>query len=168
MGEVEEAGRDPEGGGAVRRIEGRPRSVEGRRVYWVWAAMIQRCVNPKNAGYKNYGAKGVAVCDRWRSFDAFLADMGMPSAGLSLERNDSGRGYQPDNCRWATRLEQNNNRPDWCRYNNIGGERLSLREAWRKHSDPSVTYHSFVKRVVSRGWPVARALSAPAREVRCA
>lgn len=133
-------------------------SLQEKRLYWVWAAMIQRCHNPRNKGHRNYGAKGIRVCDRWRSFDAFKADMGLPGPGLSLERSDSRGNYEPSNCRWATRKEQNSNRPAWCRYYMVNGERLTMKDAWSKYADTSVTYRSFVKRLVTRGWTIERAM----------
>jgi hypothetical protein len=72
--------------------------------------MIERCTNPNSPTYKNYGARGVTVCARWRKFEDFYADVGSRPPGTSLDRypNKSGN-YEPGNVRWATRLEQNNN-----------------------------------------------------------
>lgn len=79
--------------------------------YHAWQAMNQRCSNPKNPEYKNYGARGITVCERWQSFDNFLADMGKrPSPDLSLERERNNDGYSSTNCKWATKAEQSNNR----------------------------------------------------------
>lgn len=83
----------------------------GEPVYWVWHTMIQRCHNPNDAGFPDYGARGISVCDRWRgSFQAFIDDMGERPDGMTIDRIDNDRGYEPGNCRWITQAEQLGNR----------------------------------------------------------
>lgn len=79
--------------------------------YIAWANMIQRCTNKNNNHYKNYGGRGIMICKKWKeSFENFYADMGeKPSKGHSIDRINVNGNYEPSNCRWATRKEQNRN-----------------------------------------------------------
>ncbi len=82
-----------------------------RHPLWaVWHGMWQRCTNPKRADYRYYGGRGISVCREWKSFLAFRIDMGpRPSAAHTLDRVDNDGNYTPQNCRWATRHEQQAN-----------------------------------------------------------
>jgi hypothetical protein len=72
--------------------------------------MWQRCTNPNATAFEHYGGRGIGICDHWRDFENFLADMGERPEGKSIDRIDNDRNYEPGNCRWATQSEQNSNR----------------------------------------------------------
>lgn len=85
----------------------------GTRIYNIWENMKRRCYNPAHDSYKNYGARGITVCEEWlRSFESFAkwANENGYREDLTLDRIDGNKGYSPDNCRWATWEEQNRNR----------------------------------------------------------
>lgn len=94
-----------------------------------WRSAINRCHNPAHRSYSRYGERGIAVCDEWRNdFAAFLKHMGPRPVGSTLDRIDTGRGYEPGNCRWSTPKEQSNNMRN-NRFVVVRGERLTIRVA---------------------------------------
>lgn len=117
--------------------------------YRAWQAMLNRCYNKNAAGYENYGGRGIRVCERWRgSFECFLADMGRkPSPKHTLDRRENYGDYEPDNCRWATRLEQNRNTRH-VHMLEIDGESRCVSE-W---SDISGTKRLTINSRLRRGW----------------
>lgn len=85
---------------------------KGTKLYGVWCAMKERCNNPHNKSYKNYGAKGIAVCEEWsKSFAKFKewSESNGYADGLTIDRKNSNGNYEPNNCRWVTTAEQNRN-----------------------------------------------------------
>lgn len=86
---------------------GDSKSVE----YKTWAGMLKRCNNPRTKSFADYGGRGIVVCDRWRTYEAFLADNGRrPTPQHSLDRIDVNGNYEPSNCRWATKVQQAKNK----------------------------------------------------------
>ena len=127
------------------------------REYSCWEHMIQRCYDVAHKQYKNYGGRGIKVCDRWlESFDNFYEDMGNCPDGLSLDRKDNEGDYYKENCRWATWKEQQNNRRNnvWKEYK---GEKKTVSQwACNLNMDPNTLGTRF-----NRGWSIERALTTP-------
>ena len=138
----------------------RPRhGMTSTRVHNIWLGILDRCKNDR-AGY--YGKRGIQVCDRWRSFDAFYADMGEPpSSQHSIDRIDVNGHYEPGNCRWATRIEQARNTRANTRLRFMGQE-LTIAE-WSERT--GIKPSTICVRLAS-GWSVERALSSPVRLIR--
>jgi hypothetical protein len=125
------------------------------KVYKVWQAMINRCVNPNSAAYKNYGGRGISVCDDWKVFENFLRDMGEPPTGLTLDRIDNNQGYCKSNCRWITQKEQTRN----MRVNRLitfQGESKTIGE-WSEIT--GINKDTIKSRLDLLGWTVERALT---------
>lgn len=95
--------------GKARLVHGYSPAGNKTRIYRIWVNMRTRCNNPNTAAYKNYGGRGIRVCDDWNnSFERFLEDMGLPpSEKHTLDRVDSSKGYEPGNVVWATYTKQN-------------------------------------------------------------
>ena len=93
------------------------------RLYESWSGMMKRCFNPKNKNYKHYGGRGITVCERWMDIQNFESDMGERPIGHSIERINNEGNYEPGNCKWATRKEQNNNKRTNRNYESRYGKR---------------------------------------------
>jgi hypothetical protein len=124
--------------------------------YRVWSHLKGRCYNPNDDKYPRYGARGIGVCGRWvGSFANFYADMGpRPSPTYQIERVDNDGDYSPENCRWATIREQQNNRSGNVRIT-YQGETHTIAEWTRAMGWPPYALYNRLR----RGWPVGRALT---------
>lgn len=124
--------------------------------YRTWRKIKDRCHNPSDKRFADYGARGIEVCSEWRNdFERFLADMGpRPSPDHQIERNDNDGPYSPSNCRWATRVEQANNKRN-NRFIDWGGEHLTLAQWARKMGMKPGTLQARLE----RGWTIERALA---------
>ena len=129
--------------------------------YRSWSSMKTRCLNTRMPDYHNYGGRGIEICWRWRySYKLFLEDMGRrPTPGHSLDRIDANGHYEPDNCRWATWIEQQRNRRD-CVFLVIDGQRATISE-WAERR--GLSYKAVYQRLQS-GWSPQRALSVPVQK----
>jgi len=128
-------------------------------IYGVWKNMKQRCTNPNNPRYVDYGGRGITVCKRWLSFENFYADMGDRPKGMSLDRRNNDRGYSPSNCQWASTSAQNINSRR-AKPTRIGNETMCISDWCRK---TGITYGLYKARV-RKGWSLEKALTTPPRK----
>lgn len=127
--------------------------------YRTWRHMNHRCNNRTSTDYNRYGGRGIKVCERWKSFENFLSDMGLrPSPQHSIDRIDNDGDYTPENCRWATRNQQNNNKRNNIRLT-LNGVTMSVAEA-----SPILGIRaSTLWARLSYGWSEERATKEPVR-----
>ena len=123
-------------------------------VYHVWLGMKSRCENPNATKYHRYGAKGITICERWQTFDNFFSDMGLPLANQTIDRIDNAKGYELENCRWASMKVQQNNRTN--------NRRIAYRDQTRtlqQWADLTNIGRATLARRLELGWPIERALT---------
>lgn len=127
--------------------------LSGSPTYQSWCCMKQRCLNPNTFAYKDYGGRGITFCERWQSFEAFFLDMGVKPKGTTLERINNDGNYEPGNCKWATRREQQNNRR-CSRLITINGTAMTIGQAATKYG---LSWKLLDSRI-SAGWPIEKAI----------
>lgn len=110
----------------------------------VWRSMIQRCKTPTNSRYKYYGGRGIKVCERWKSFNSFIEDMGpCPGDEYSIERIDVNKGYNPENCKWILKSDQPKNTRS-CVWLEFNGERMIQSDWARRFGVSCATIGSYI------------------------
>lgn len=133
------------------------------REYIAWAAMRRRCNNPNNPSYPRYGGRGIRVCDRWKEYANFLADMGRCPYGLTLERVDRHKDYEPANCIWASYAVQNRNTSQNVILT-LNGETMCLQD-WCRHF--GILRPTVIRRMRAN-WPLERLFIPPLKHYRTA
>ena len=131
------------------------------RLYGIWSGMMQRCNNPKNPGYKNYGGRGISVCYEWRNDPKqFIEDM-YPSyvKGLTIDRIDNNGNYQPNNCRFVTNQENVNNR-EITFIIDYNGQKIPFMDLMRIKNIDEMHYMT-IRRRIKRGWNHNKAIDTP-------
>lgn len=121
----------------------RTHGMSGSPTYRTWFSMRKRCEDKNDDHYKWYGARGINICERWRSFENFLSDMGVRPKGKTLDRVDNDGPYSPENCKWSTQKEQMNNTRNSLRF-----EGRTIQE-WSK--ELGIKYHTLTYRMRKYG-----------------
>lgn len=139
------------------------RSRKKDPTYKAWVHIRYRCNNKNSSGYKYYGAKGIKLCDRWESFENFLADMGdRPSRQHSIDRIDPRGDYTPSNCRWLLKNRQNNNRSCVHVVEYKGVEYEGFEDLAKVCGIHENTLYKRYK----AGWPIEKIVETPLRKMR--
>ena len=129
--------------------------------YRTWRCMRERCSLPSHEQYQHYGARGIRVCERWQTFDLFVADLGSRPLGTTLDRINRDGNYEPGNCRWATPEVQQNNRSN-NRILTAEGRTLTLSQWARLRGIRATT----IRERLRRGWSAEQAVSKEVRSAR--
>jgi hypothetical protein len=125
--------------------------------YTIWVDMRRRCYQPQRPDYRNYGARGITVCNRWKNdFAAFYADMGPRPPKYTLERRDNNGPYSPSNCFWASKKAQDGNKRT-SRLIRLGSETMTVAAAERQLG----VRKNFLLQRLKRGWSLEKAVNTP-------
>lgn len=135
--------------------------MESTPTYRSWTSMKVRCSDKNHISFKNYGGRGITVCDSWLIFDNFLADMGVRPDGTTLDRKDTNGNYEPSNCRWASAVVQHRN-TRLNKFFEFNGENITLAEISERYG---VNISTLRARVRAR-WSIEDAVNKPLRHVQ--
>lgn len=142
---------------AARTAHGQAARGRVTSEYGIWRAMLARCRNQNVRAYKNYGARGITVCERWDSFENFYEDMGPRPPRMTLDRRDNSLGYCKENCRWITRREQARN----TRANRIVEYRGESRCVAEWSEITGIPAGTLIDRLGYDGWSIEDAFNRP-------
>ncbi len=131
------------------------------RTYQSWDHMIQRCTNPRNRQYKDYGGRKIIVCKQWLKFANFLKDMGKRPDRCSIDRVDNNKGYYKKNCRWVDTVTNNRNKRNNHLITHKG--KTQCLTVWA--SDTNINYQVIQHRL-KRGWSIEKTLTNPVRKIK--
>jgi len=131
--------------------------MSNTKTYQTWADMLQRCLNPNNKQYHDYGGRGITVCKRWLTFENFMLDMGIAPEGLALDRKNNNTGYCRRNCRWATRRQQESNKRNTPMLTFLG--RTQSLMSWAR--ELGINHITLRGRIYLYGWSAKKALTTP-------
>jgi len=140
----EKAAEAGKGFGERRKTHGHATGFDTTPTYRTWQSMKARCLDKNHGHFKNYGGRGIKVCDAWMDFPAFLSDMGERPKGKTIERTDNSGNYEPGNCVWATTKQQSRNK----RTNRIilaFGKNTTIAELAEEYG---LTYNALYARIV--------------------
>jgi len=127
-------------------------------IYKVWTSIKERTTNPNHRAFKDYGGRGIKMCERWQnSFEAFAADMGPRPDGFYIDRTDNDKGYSPDNCNWVTPADSTRNRRNAMMID-IEGTRMHLASACEHFN---VVSYGTAKARIRNGWNPVVAVQTP-------
>lgn len=143
---------------------------KGERLYGVWSSMKGRCLNPNDTYYDRYGGRGIRIYDDWMSYENFRDwaltsgyDKNAPFRSCTIDRIDNDGDYRPDNCRWVTQKEQDNNRSSNHIITNSAGESRTLSE-WAELT--GIRKDTLRRRICVMNWDIDRALTEPVHRAR--
>ena len=142
----------------LAKARANPNAVSKHPMYAVWKTLVQRVTNPNDCNYPRYGGRGITMSEHWKTFEGFYADIGDPPfKGASIDRIDNEKGYSKENCRWATRTEQNRNTRRTVRYT-YGGVTSTLAEFAEKYQ---INRSTLASRIYCYNMTIKQALEMP-------
>lgn len=141
-----------------RATHGHCRNYQGSKIYKRWCGILTRCFNINEKSYKDYGGRGIIICERWLKFENFLEDMGEPPTSKhQIDRIDNNLGYYKENCRWILPKENGRNK----RNNHLITFKNKTQCLSQWSDDYNIKYQTLYRRICRDKWPIEKALTTP-------